>query len=133
MVASLHLRVLTLTLRFIAVVQFALGIGFLAAPEGMASVLGVSTAPGWVNWMFGMMAARFLGYGYGMFVAARQPTASLPWLRSMVAIQLIDWGVTVKYLVAGVVTQAQVTTASFLPLIFVALLVWAWPRQASKA
>jgi uncharacterized membrane protein HdeD (DUF308 family) len=83
--------------------------------------------------MFGMMAARFLGYGYGMFVAARRPAESLPWLRTMVAIQLIDWGVTLKYLLSGVVTLTQVNTASFLPVVFVGLLWWAWPRAARIA
>lgn len=126
--ASNHPRMLSFTLRFIAVVQFVLGAGFLVAPEGMASLMGLATTPGWANWMFGMMAARFLAFGYGMLVAARDPAGNLSWLRSMVAIQLVDWAVTVKYLLAGAVTLAQVSTASFLPLVFVALLWWGWPR-----
>ena len=125
---SNHPRMLSFTLRFIAVVQFVLGAGFLVAPEGMASLLGLAATPGWANWMFGMMAARFLAFGYGMLVAARDPAGNLSWLRSMVAIQLVDWAVTVKYLLAGAVTLAQVSTASFLPLVFVALLWWSWPR-----
>lgn len=130
LVTSSHPRVLRFTLWFIAIVQLVLGIGFLVAPDGMASSLGLAAVPGWANWMFGMMAARFLGYGYGMLMAARAPSLSLPWLRSMVVIQLIDWGVTIKYLLAGAVTLAQVNTASFLPLVFLALLLWAWPRSA---
>lgn len=124
---------LSFTLRFIAVVQFVLGAGFLVAPEGMASLLGLAATPGWANWMFGMMAARFLAFGYGMLVAARDPAGNLSWLRSMVAIQLVDWAVTVKYLLAGAVTLAQVSTASFLPLVFVALLWWSWPRASRSA
>lgn len=124
---------LSFTLRFIAVVQFVLGAGFLVAPEGMASLLGLAATPGWANWMFGMMAARFLAFGYGMLVAARDPAGNLSWLRSMVAIQLVDWAVTVKYLLAGAVTLAQVSTASFLPLVFVALLWWSWPRTPRSA
>jgi len=124
---------LSFTLRFIAVVQFVLGAGFLVAPEGMASLLGLAATPGWANWMFGMMAARFLAFGYGMLVAARDPAGNLSWLRSMVAIQLVDWAVTVKSLLAGAVTLAQVSTASFLPLVFVALLWWCWPRTPRSA
>ena len=124
---------LSFTLRFIAVVQFVLGAGFLVAPEGMASLLGLAATPGWANWMFGMMAARFLAFGYGMLVAARDPAGNLSWLRSMLAIQLVDWAVTVKYLLAGAVTLAQVSTASFLPLVFVALLWWGWPRTPRSA
>lgn len=130
---SNHPRMLSFTLRFIAVVQFVLGAGFLVAPEGMASLLGLAATPGWANWMFGMMAARFLAFGYGMLVAARDPAGNLSWLRSMVAIQLVDWAVTVKYLLAGAVTLAQVSTASFLPLVFVALLWWGWPRTPRSA
>jgi hypothetical protein len=130
MLISRHPRILSFTLWFIAIIQLVLGAGFLVAPDGMASVLGLAAAPGWANWMFGMMAARFLGYGWGMLMAARDPAGSLPWLRSMVAIQLVDWGVTVKYLLSGAVTLAQVNTASFLPLVFVALLWWAWPRAS---
>lgn len=126
---SRHPSVLRVSLWLIALVQFVLGAGFLVAPEGMASALGLSPPPGWANWLFGMMAARFLGYAYGMLMAAREPERNMAWLQTMVGIQLIDWAVTIKYLVAGVVTLAQVTTASFLPLVFVALLWWAWPQS----
>jgi len=115
-------RLLIVTLRFIALVQFILGAAFLLAPEQTAGALGLADAPGWANWMFGMMAARFLGFGYGMLVAARDPAAARPWISAMIAIQAIDWIVTVKYLYAGAVTLAQVSTASFLPIIFVAIL-----------
>ena len=133
MLTSHHPRTLSYTLRFIAIVQFVLGAGFLIAPEGTASLLGLAATPGWANWMFGMMAARFLAFGYGMLMAARDPAGNLPWLRSMVVIQLIDWGVTVKYLLTGAVTLEQVSTASFLPLVFVALLWWGWPRTSRAA
>jgi hypothetical protein len=128
MPTSPHPRVLRFTLRFIATVQLVLGVGFLVAPEGMAVSLGLAATPGWANWMFGMMAARFLAFGYGMLVAARDSARHRPWLGAMVVIQLIDWGVTIRYLLAGAVTLAQVNTASFLPLVFVALLAWSWPR-----
>jgi hypothetical protein len=130
---SPHPRTMSFTLRFIALVQLVLGVGFLMVPADMASLLGLAVTPGWANWMFGMMAARFLGFGYGMLIAARQVAGNVAWLRAMVAIQLIDWAVTVKYLVSGAVTLAQVNTASFLPLVFVALLWWAWPRAPRAA
>jgi hypothetical protein len=133
MLSSRHPRTLVFTLRFIGTVQLVLGLGFLLAPEQTAQLLGLAATPGWANWMFGMMAARFLGFGYGMLVAARDPASHLPWLRAMVVIQLIDWGVTLKYLLAGAVTLAQVNTASFLPLVFVGLLWAAWPRTGAQA
>lgn len=40
----------------------------------------------------------------------------------MVGVQAIDWIATVIYLATGVVTLAQVSTAAFLPLVFIAIL-----------
>lgn len=131
-VASRHPRLLRWTLWFIALVQFILGAGFLIAPEGMAQALQLPATPGWANWMFGMMAVRFLGFGYGMLLAARDPLRHRPWLGAMVAIQAVDWLVTARYLLAGAVTLAQVSTASFLPLVFIAVLLWCWPRAMAS-
>jgi hypothetical protein len=121
---------LNATLWFIAVIQFFLGIAFLAAPEQAAELLGLSAAPGWANWLFGMMAARFLGFGYGMVMSVRHSDQALPWIKAMIAIQALDWLVTLKYLHAGAVTLAQVSTASFLPVMFVAALLFGLHRSA---
>jgi hypothetical protein len=110
---------------FIAVVQFILGFGFLFAPSVMARSLGLAAAPEWTNWLFGMMAARFIGFGYGMIVAARNPEASVPWIKAMIGVQVIDWLVTVYYLWDGAVSLVQVNTASFFPILFIAFL-WAF-------
>ncbi|WP_296449320.1 hypothetical protein [Rhodoferax sp. UBA5149] len=121
---------LNATLWFIAIVQFTLGIAFLAVPEQAAQSLGLSAAPGWANWLFGMMAARFLGFGYGMVMAVRHPEQARPWIKAMVAIQAMDWLVTLKYLYFGAVTLAQVSTASFLPVVFVVVLLIGMRRSA---
>lgn len=126
-------RLLAMTLRFIAFVQVVLGIAFLGAPEATCRWLGLQPAPEWTNWLFGMMAARFLGYAYGMWRAAKDPAVARPWVTSMIVIQLVDWGVTIKYLALGAVTLAQVGTASFLPLLFVVALVLALPRRSPVA
>lgn len=117
------LKALPTTLRLIAVVQFALGLGFALAPESAAAALGLGpVAPAWAQWLLGMMAARCLGFGYGMWVVARAPLAHRAWLLAMVGVQLVDWLVTWKYVLLGGVTLAQVSTASFLPLLFVLVL-----------
>lgn len=127
-------RVLTVTLWGIAAVQAVLGLGFLIAPAQTAAVLGFSPAPGWADWLFGMMAARFLAFAYGMGLAARNPAAARPWIGAMVVIQALDWLVTLRFLLAGAVTLAQVSTASFLPVIFVVVLLLCWPQaDDSKA
>jgi len=126
-------RTLSFTLWFIAVVQIVLGLAFLFAPQATAQSLGLPGAPGWTNWLFGMMAARFLGFGYGMALAARNPAGSLHWIKAMVGIQAVDWLVTLYYLGLGAVSLAQVTTASFLPIVFVGLLLWCYPRNVRAA
>ena len=120
---------LRLTLYVIAFFQLALGAAFLVAPGGTAAALGLAPAPGWTAWLFAMMAARFLGYGVGMLAAARDPQRHRLWIRTMIAVQLVDWVATVGHLVAGEVTLRQVTTAAFLPLVFVAILVAWGPRR----
>lgn len=130
---SSYPRLLAFTLRFIALIQAILGIAFLVAPTTSAALLGLlPSAPGWADWLFGMMAARFLGYAYGLWLAARDPSGSRPWIVSMMGIQAIDWIVTLKYLTLGAVTLAQVTTASFLPVLFVVALAVAMPRTANR-
>ncbi|NDY92719.1 hypothetical protein [Ideonella livida] len=116
------------TLWFIAVVQFVLGAGFTLAPAQMAQSLGLPPVPGWAHWMFAMMGARFLAVGAGMLLAARDPWRHRAWLGAMIGIQAIDGLATWAYLWAGTVTLAQVSTASFLPVVFIALLWRGWPR-----
>jgi len=131
--ASRFPRLLAATLWFVAAVQLVLGAAFLAAPEQAAHALGLSPAPGWANWLFGMMAARFLGFGFGMTVAARNPAGARSWIAVMIGVQTIDWIVTLKYLALGAVTLAQVSTASLLPVLFVIALAVAMPRPIAAA
>ena len=129
-------KLLIVTLRIIAIVQAVLGIAFLLLPELSAKSLGLAPAPGWTNWLFGMMAARFLAFAYGMWLASNQldgnPSASVAWIKAMVGVQAIDWCVTLLYLWRGDVTLSQVTTAAFLPIIFIIILVRGLPRNATS-
>ena len=118
-------------MRFIAIVQFVLGLSFLLAPEFTANAMGLA-ARDWTNWLFGMMAARFLGFGYGMLLAARNPWEGRHWIQAMIGIQAIDWCVTLVYLLRGSVSLMQVSTASFLPVIFVMVLWLTYPRNGGK-
>lgn len=130
---SEHPRLLVFTLRFIAFVQAFLGLAFLIAPEATSELLGLKPAPGWANWLFGMMAARFLGFAYGMWIAAKDSAGARSWIVSMIAVQAVDWLVTLKYLANGAVTLAQVSTASFLPVLFVIALAVSLPRVHRQA
>lgn len=124
---------LKITLAAIGVVQLGLGLAFLVAPGPAAVVLGLEpAAPGWVDWLFAMMAARFVGFAFGMFRAARDPERSVGWIDAMIGVQAIDWVATVAYLAAGDVTLGQVTTASFLPVVFIGALVAWHPRRVGS-
>ena len=126
--------ILKFSLYFVGFVQVVLGLIFLLIPTNYASMMGLQQAPNWVNWMFTFMSIRMIGFGAGMFIAAKDPIKNKLWIQIMIVMQAMDWLGTVFYLTAGVVTLAQVTSASFLPLIFIALLVYSYPRpQASTA
>jgi len=126
------MKILKVTLRVIGVIQLLLGV-LLLVPGLFASVAGLEAAPEWVNWMFAMFAARSIGFGYGMFVAASNPVRNLSWIKAMIGIQAIDWVATIAYLVTGTVTISQVTTAAFLPLLFIVVLGRTAPRSTSDS
>jgi hypothetical protein len=109
-----------------------LGVVFALAPTQFSSMLGLAAAPVWVYWMFWMFSARALGFAYGMFLAARDPVRHIHWIQAMIGVQAIDWLATMYFVLTGAVTLAQVSTASFLPLIFIAMLVKFYPRQQSN-
>ena len=105
----------------IGAVQVLLGVTFLI-PGLFQQLMGFDTAPEWVDWLFAMFGARALGFAYGMFIAARKPAQNIAWIRAMIGIQAIDWVATLAYLATGAVTLAQVTTAAFLPVVFIVIL-----------
>jgi hypothetical protein len=127
------MRALRVTLITIGIFQLVLGALFLAAPATTARLLGLQpAAPAWATWLFAMMAGRFLGYAYGMFAAARAPWARRTWINTMIVIQAIDWLATIGYLSAGQLTLRQVSTAAFMPVLFIAALLWFRPRRPPR-
>lgn len=116
------------TLILIGIVQIVLGVVFLI-PNAFAGMLGLPDAPAWATWMLTMFSARAFGFGYGMLLAARDPHRHRDWIVAMVGVQAVDWLGTVAYLATGTLTLSTVTTAAFLPLVFIAVL---W-RPATRA
>lgn len=123
------MRLLKTTLIFIGIVQVFFGIIFILIPAQFANLVGLETAPTWVNWLFIMMSARFFGFAYGMFIASRDPYPNRHWIIGMVGVQALDWIGTIYYLLNGAVTLEQVSTASFLPLLFIVVLLYRFPQQ----
>ena len=121
------------TLILIALVQFVLGLIFVFAPRAFAEALGLPPAPAWTDWLLAMFGARALGFGFGMIVAQRNIARHASWLIGMLLVQAIDWIATLLALAQGKVTLAQVSTAPFLPVLFIAVLLLALLRRYGRA
>jgi hypothetical protein len=124
------MKALRVTLVVIGIFQLFFGIVFLVTPTGTAKLLGLGeVAPSWANWLLAMMAARFLGFAYGMFGAARDPERRIGWINAMIGVQAIDWLATLAYLIAGTLTLIQVSTAAVAPPLFILALLVLHPRR----
>ena len=121
--------VLKFTLYFIGIVQIGLGLSFLLTPKMYPQMVNLTQAPDWVSWMLSFGSIRMIGFGIGMFIAAQDPIKHKAWIQIMVGLQIMDWVGTVLYIFLGAVTLVQVSTASFLPIIFLVLLAYSYPRS----
>lgn len=120
----------TITIFLIALVQVALGLVFILAPQAFPSLLGLAPAPPWTDWLFAQFGARALGFACGMLLALRDVRRYASWLAVMIGVQVIDWLGTVLALAMDKVTLAQVSTAPYLPIVFVAVLILELRRNA---
>jgi hypothetical protein len=113
-------------LTLIGITQIGYGALFVAAPNSVAGVLGLQAgAPPWVNWLLVTAGARYIGYGIGMFAAARSPGRHRLWINMMIAIQAVDFIAIVAYLANGALPFDRVAPKAWLPLLWIALLGWA--------
>jgi hypothetical protein len=113
----------------IALVQIILGCIFIAAPGAFPAMLALPAAPAWTDWMFSMLGARALGFAFGMLFALRDLHRHASWLGAMILVQAVDWFGTIFALAANKVTLAQVSTAAFLPVLFIGVLAAELLRQ----
>lgn len=126
---KMNRRLLQITLIVIGIAQIFFGAAFTFAPAKFGGMLGLPETPPWAYWMFGMFGARAFGFAYGMFLVARDPIKHAHWIQAMIGVQFIDWLATIYFVQNGAVTLAQVSSASYLPLIFIAMLVIFYPRE----
>ena len=84
-------------LRLIALIQIALGLTYLIAPAAFLSTMGHSPLPTDLAYPLGMLAARFLAYGAGLWIISKQPEQHTLWIRLMAIIQIIDFGAGLYY------------------------------------
>ena len=120
---------LRIVLYVVAASQFMLGALTLAVPGQFAVLMGLSAPPPDNGYLSAMLAARFLVLGAAMVHLARQKDPDRYWVRSMVAIQLIDFMAGAAYLASGLVSVGVVALPMFNAALFAALLVLADRRR----
>jgi hypothetical protein len=92
--------------------------------------VGLDPVPAWAPWIFALFSARALGFAAGMVLAIRDPFRHRPWIAIMIGVQAIDWISTLVAVLQGGLTIAQVSTAGFMPILFIVALVLTFPRRA---
>lgn len=85
--------------------------------------------PADTHYAFGMLGARFIAYGLGMFVIARNPEKNLFWIKDMILIQLVDLSVGVFYTASGVVLLSSSALPMFDATLIATLLFFWMPKQ----
>lgn len=116
---------LKIMLMVVGIVQLVLGVLYLVAPQLILQLMGHSHPAADIQYPLGMLAARFLAYGVGMFVIARAPLQYRFWILNMIFIQLIDLAVGFIYTVNGTITLSLSGFPMFNASL-IALLLWIW-------
>ena len=116
-------------LMIVGVVQIVLGILYLIFPHELLHSMGHTIPMDDINYPFGMLAARFLAYGAGMFVIAKAPNEHRFWIMNMVFIQVVDLAVGIFYTLNGTIALSLSGFPMFNAML-IASLLWIWrPKQ----
>lgn len=110
----------------IGVIQVILGIVHLTIPARFYAAMGLTVPPDDNHYFGGMLAARFIAYGIGMFVVARNPERHVFWIYNMIFIQVIDLVAGLIYTMRGTITLKTSLFPMFNASLFIVLLsLWA--------
>ena len=123
------MRKLTILLWIIGIVQLVLGALFLIAPQAIMGWMGLTVPAADTGYILGMLAARFIAYGLGMFYIARKPEENRFWINNMILIQAIDLAVGLFYTLNGTITLAVSAFAMFNATVFIILLLLWRPKN----
>ena len=110
------------------VVQIVLGFLYLIFPHEFLHSMGHTIPMKDINYPLGMLAARFLAYGVGMFVIARNPVEHQFWIKNMVCIQTVDLAVGIFYTLNGTISRS-LSGFSMFNATLIAALLWIWRPQ----
>lgn len=116
----------------IAVSQLALGALYLFAPQVFIAWQGLTPVAADIGYPLAMLAARFLVYGIGMLIIARDPQRHGVWLDGMIAIQAIDLAAGLAYTARGIVPVADAAVPMINAALFIALMLWVRPRGSAQ-
>lgn len=108
----------------IAASQLVLGAIYLFAPQWFIAWQGLTPIAQDMGYPLAMLAARFLVYGVGMIVIARNFDENRFWLDGMIAIQAIDLLAGVFYTTTGTVLFADAILPMFNASMFIGLMIW---------
>ncbi len=122
---------LKILLWIVAISQLVLGTVTLFAPGPFFAWMGLTVPPTDNNYMLGMLAARFLAYGFGFVALARSAEPDPFWIRNMVLVQAIDFAAGLFYVATGVIGW-QVAAFPMVNAAIFGTLLWIWaPRQGN--
>ena len=114
----------------VGVVQIVLGLAYLFIPHELLRWMGHSIPADDLNYPLGMLAARFLAYGLGMFVIARAPDRHLFWIQNMVLIQAIDLAVGLFHTFVGTI-PLKLSAFPMFNAVLIAVLLWLWRPKST--
>lgn len=114
----------------IALSQFALAALTLFAPVFFLTAMGLTPPPPDNGYLLAMLGARFLAYGLGMAMLARQAAPSRFWLANMALIQAVDFLAGAAYVALGLVSPATAAFPMANAALFTAGLVRVLSRRA---
>ncbi len=92
-----------IALRVVGSIQIVLGLAYLLVPDQFLATMGHSQPSADLLYPLGMLSARFLAYGIGLWIISSDPVKHILWIRLMAFIQLIDLAVGVFYTATGTV------------------------------
>jgi hypothetical protein len=123
------LRFLRIVLLADGAVLCALGLALLIAPHAMWTLFGFTDLPGPVSYIVGMWGALMSTMGIGYFLAARNPQHSLAWVWAGIIRGIFEAGVSLGYMLAGLVTFKQAWIGLALALWFALAYIVFFPRR----